>query len=30
VAAVSLTLSDEEIGRLDELYQPHPQTEGYS
>jgi aryl-alcohol dehydrogenase-like predicted oxidoreductase len=30
VAAVSLTLSEEEMGRLDELYQPHPQTEGYS
>jgi aryl-alcohol dehydrogenase-like predicted oxidoreductase len=30
IAAVSLTLSDEEMGRLDELYQPHPATEGYS
>jgi aryl-alcohol dehydrogenase-like predicted oxidoreductase len=30
IAAVSLTLSDEEIRRLEELYQPHPATEGYS
>ena len=30
IAAVSLTLSDEEISRLEELYQPHPATEGYS
>ena len=30
VAAVSLTLTDEEMTRLEELYQPHPATEGYS
>jgi len=30
IAAVSLTLSDEEMARLEELYQPHPATEGYS
>jgi aryl-alcohol dehydrogenase-like predicted oxidoreductase len=30
IAAVSLTLSDEEIRRLEELYQPHPASEGYS
>jgi aryl-alcohol dehydrogenase-like predicted oxidoreductase len=30
IAAVSLTLSDEELTRLEELYQPHPATEGYS
>ena len=30
IAAVSLTLSDEEISRLEELYQPHAATEGYS
>jgi 1-deoxyxylulose-5-phosphate synthase len=30
IAAVSLTLSDEEMTRLEELYQPHPATEGYS
>jgi aryl-alcohol dehydrogenase-like predicted oxidoreductase len=30
VAAVSLKLSDEEMTRLEEHYQPHPQTEGYS
>ncbi len=30
VAAVSLKLSPEEIARLEELYQPHAATEGYS
>ena len=30
IAAASLKLSDEEIARLEELYQPHPATEGYS
>jgi len=30
IAAASITLSDEEIARLEELYQPHPATEGYS
>src|SRR5688572_15165476 len=30
VAAVSLKLSGEEIARLEEAYQPHPATEGYS
>jgi aryl-alcohol dehydrogenase-like predicted oxidoreductase len=30
IAAVSLTLSDDEIGRLEELYRPHPATDGYS
>jgi aryl-alcohol dehydrogenase-like predicted oxidoreductase len=30
VAALSIKLSDEEIARLEELYQPHPATEGYS
>ena len=30
IAAVALTLSDEEMTRLEELYQPHPATEGYS
>jgi len=30
IAAVSIKLSDEEIARLEELYQPHPATEGYS
>jgi 1-deoxyxylulose-5-phosphate synthase len=30
IAAVSLTLSDEEMNRLEELYQAHPATEGYS
>jgi aryl-alcohol dehydrogenase-like predicted oxidoreductase len=30
IAAVSVKLSDEEIARLEELYQPHPATEGYS
>ena len=30
VAAVSLKLSAEETGRLEELYQPHPATEAYS
>ncbi len=30
IAAVSLTLSDDEMARLEELYQPHPATEGYS
>jgi aryl-alcohol dehydrogenase-like predicted oxidoreductase len=30
IAAVSLALTDEEIVRLEELYQPHPPTEGYS
>jgi aryl-alcohol dehydrogenase-like predicted oxidoreductase len=30
IAAVSLRLADEELARLEELYQPHPPTEGYS
>jgi 1-deoxyxylulose-5-phosphate synthase len=30
IAAVAITLSGEEIARLEELYQPHPATEGYS
>jgi 1-deoxyxylulose-5-phosphate synthase len=30
IAAAAITLSDEEIARLEELYQPHPATEGYS
>jgi len=30
VAAVSLKLSAEEIARLEEPYQPHAATEGYS
>jgi len=30
IAALSLTLSRDEIARLEELYQPHPPTEGYS
>jgi aryl-alcohol dehydrogenase-like predicted oxidoreductase len=30
IAAVSLKLSDEETTRLEEPYQPHPLTEGYS
>jgi aryl-alcohol dehydrogenase-like predicted oxidoreductase len=30
IAAVSLALTDEEIMRLEEPYQPHPPTEGYS
>jgi aryl-alcohol dehydrogenase-like predicted oxidoreductase len=30
IAALSITLSDEEIARLEELYQPHPATEGYA
>jgi aryl-alcohol dehydrogenase-like predicted oxidoreductase len=30
IAAVSIKLSDDEIARLEELYQPHPATEGYS
>jgi aryl-alcohol dehydrogenase-like predicted oxidoreductase len=30
VAALSVTLSKEEIGRLEELYQPHPATEAFS
>jgi aryl-alcohol dehydrogenase-like predicted oxidoreductase len=30
IAAVSLKLSDEEMARLEEPYQPHPATEGYS
>jgi aryl-alcohol dehydrogenase-like predicted oxidoreductase len=30
IAAVSLALTDEEMTRLEELYQPHPATEGYS
>jgi aryl-alcohol dehydrogenase-like predicted oxidoreductase len=30
IASVSLTLTDEEIARLEEGYQPHPATEGYS
>lgn len=30
VAALSVKLSDEEIARLEELYQPHPVTEAFS
>ncbi|MGA3181103.1 MAG: aldo/keto reductase [Verrucomicrobiota bacterium] len=30
VAALSVTLTDEETGRLQELYQPHPPTEAFS
>jgi aryl-alcohol dehydrogenase-like predicted oxidoreductase len=30
IAAVSLKLSGEEVARLEEAYQPHPATEGYS
>jgi aryl-alcohol dehydrogenase-like predicted oxidoreductase len=30
VAALSVKLSDEEIGRMEELYQPHPATEAYT
>jgi 1-deoxyxylulose-5-phosphate synthase len=30
IAAVSLKLSEDETARLEELYQPHPATEGYS
>ena len=30
IKAVSLKLSDEEIARLEEMYRPHPATEGYS
>jgi aryl-alcohol dehydrogenase-like predicted oxidoreductase len=30
VAALSVRLSDEEIARLEELYQPHPVTEAFS
>jgi len=30
VAALSVRLTDEEIGRLEELYQPHPPTEAFS
>jgi aryl-alcohol dehydrogenase-like predicted oxidoreductase len=30
IAALSVTLSDEEVGRLEELYQPHPTTEAFS
>jgi 1-deoxyxylulose-5-phosphate synthase len=30
IAASSIKLSEEEIARLEELYQPHPATEGYS
>jgi 1-deoxyxylulose-5-phosphate synthase len=30
IAAVSLTLSNDEIARLEEMYRPHPATEGYS
>jgi 1-deoxyxylulose-5-phosphate synthase len=30
IAALSIKLSDEEIARLEELYQPHPATEGYA
>ena len=30
IAATALTLSDEEMAKLEELYQPHPATEGYS
>jgi aryl-alcohol dehydrogenase-like predicted oxidoreductase len=30
VAALSVKLSDEEIGRLEEPYQPHPATEAFS
>ncbi|HLG59624.1 MAG TPA: aldo/keto reductase [Vicinamibacterales bacterium] len=30
LAALSVKLSDEDITRLEEVYQPHPATEGYS
>jgi aryl-alcohol dehydrogenase-like predicted oxidoreductase len=30
VAALSVTLSDDEVRLLEEVYAPHPQTEGYS
>ena len=30
VAALSVKLSDEEMTRLEEVYQPRPQTSGYS
>jgi aryl-alcohol dehydrogenase-like predicted oxidoreductase len=30
VAALSVKLSEEEIGRLEELYQPHPATEAFA
>ena len=30
IASVSLKLTDEEVARLEEGYQPHPPTEGYS
>ena len=30
VAALSVKLSEKEIDRLEELYQPHPATEAYS
>ena len=30
IKAVSLKLSDEEVSRLEDVYQPHPATEGYS
>jgi 1-deoxyxylulose-5-phosphate synthase len=30
VAALSVRLTDEEIGRLEELYRPHPATEAFA
>jgi 1-deoxyxylulose-5-phosphate synthase len=30
IASVALTLTDEEVARLEEVYQPHPATEAYS
>jgi len=30
LASVALTLTDEEVARLEEVYQPHPATEAYS
>jgi aryl-alcohol dehydrogenase-like predicted oxidoreductase len=30
IKAVALKLSDEEVSRLEDVYQPHPATEGYS
>jgi hypothetical protein len=30
IAALSVRLSDAEVGRLEELYQPHPATEAFS
>jgi aryl-alcohol dehydrogenase-like predicted oxidoreductase len=30
IAALSVTLSDEEVTALEEVYQPHPATDGYS